>query len=85
VHNDIQHTEEANVHPSWAIVRTSPPKSAKHTDEANVCPSWAIVHLSALNNAADTEEANVRPELGDRSLTRQAPVDEHSSPATHAH
>jgi hypothetical protein len=46
---------------------------------------WAIVRRSALNNAADTEEANGRPALGDHSLTRQAPVDERSSPATHAH
>jgi hypothetical protein len=42
---------------------------------------WAIVRRSALNSAIDTEEANVRLELGDRSLPRQAPKDERSSPS----
>jgi hypothetical protein len=50
-----------------------------------IAPPWAIVRRSALNNAADTEEANDRTSLGDRSLPRQAPVDERSSPATHTH
>jgi hypothetical protein len=45
---------------------------------------WAIVRRSALNCAADTDEANVRLALGDRSLSRQAPVDERSS-STHTH
>jgi hypothetical protein len=46
---------------------------------------WAIVCRSPLNSAKDTEEANVRLALGDRSLPRQAPMDEHSSPTTHAY
>jgi hypothetical protein len=50
-----------------------------------IAPPWAIVRRSALNKAADTEEANDRTSLGDRSLTRQAPEDERSSPAAHAH
>jgi hypothetical protein len=42
---------------------------------------WAIVRRSALNSSVDTEEENVRPALGDRSLPRQAPKDERSSPS----
>jgi hypothetical protein len=48
-----------------------------------IAPPGAIVRRSALNKATDTEEANDRTSLGDRSLTRQAPVDEPSPP--HAH
>jgi hypothetical protein len=42
---------------------------------------WAIIRRSALNSSVDTEEANVRPALGDHSLPRQVPKDEHSSPS----
>jgi hypothetical protein len=41
---------------------------------------WAIVRQNPLNSAVDTEDVNVRPAPGDRSLPRQAPEDERSSP-----
>jgi hypothetical protein len=85
-HNDIWHTEEANVRPSLSDRSHKSSKKVLNTlMKRTFAHLWAIVRLSVLNKAADTEEANDRTSLGDRSLTRQAPVDERSSPAAHAH